>query len=513
MVVPTERIRLLTQLPPRADAEFVLYWMIAARRGHFNFALSRGLELAREHARPLLILEALRVGYTWASDRLHAFVLEGMRDNQRHFAERCVSYYPYVEPEPGAGSGLLEALASRAVAVVTDDYPAFFLPRMLARAAEQVRVRFEAVDGNGLLPLSFAGGRSYPTAYAFRRYMQKNLERALSHVPAPDPLLRARLPELPAAALRQLERRYPRARLDALEPLLSALPIDHTVGVAPHLRGGHTAARSRLQGFLERGLPKYHDARNHPDEDAASGLSPYLHFGHIGTHEVFHALCKAESWDGIPRGDRRAGTREGFWGLSPSAEGFLDELVTWRELAYNTAATLPDYERYDSLPAWARTTLAAHAKDPRPTLYTLKQLERAETYDEIWNAAQRELVREGRMHNYLRMLWGKKILEWSKSPREALERMVELNNKYAVDGRDPNSYAGICWVLGRYDRPWGPLRPIFGSIRYMSSDATRKKLKLREYLKRHAPDGGQQAGQPPKARAKPKARGKRSPSS
>jgi deoxyribodipyrimidine photo-lyase len=319
--------------------------------------------------------------------------------------------------------------------------------------------------------------------------MQKNLERALAHLPSPDPLKRAQLPTLPAAALDAVMERYPPAQLDDIEGLVGRLPIDHRVGIAPNLRGGHRAARARLTAFLQQGLPKYHEARNHPDENAASGLSPYLHFGHLSTHEIFYALCKAESWDGVPRGDRRSGTREGFWGLSAGAEAFLDELVTWRELAYNTAATLPDYELYPSLPAWAQATLAAHARDPRPERYTLEQLERAQTSDPIWNAAQTELVREGRMQNYLRMLWGKKILQWSKSPQEALSHMIELNNKYAIDGRDPNSYAGIFWVLGRYDRPWAPQRPIFGSIRYMSSDATRRKLKLRDYLSRFAASG------------------------
>jgi deoxyribodipyrimidine photo-lyase len=487
MSVPLARIRVLRELPPRRDGELVLYWMVAARRGHFNFALSRALELARALERPLLILEALRVGYAWASERLHAFVLEGMRDNQRHFSGSVATYYPYLEPEPGRGRDLLGLLAARAAAVVTDDYPGFFLPRMLARAAERVTVRFEAVDSNGLLPLSLAEGRSFPTAYAFRRFLQKNLDRALGEFPAKDPLARARLPALQRSLLSWLEERFPRAPLSDIGAEVARLPIDHGVGIAPSVRGGHGAARAQLATFLKRGLSRYQEGRNHPDQAAASGLSPYLHFGHIASHEIFQALVRLERWDGLTQAPARAGAREGFWGMSANAEAFLDELVTWRELAYNTAATLPDYEQYDSLPSWAKTTLAAHASDPRPTLYSLQQLERAETHDPIWNAAQTELCREGRMHNYLRMLWGKKILEWSPSPREALARMIELNNKYALDGRDPNSYAGIFWVLGRYDRPWGPERSIFGTVRYMSSDATRKKLALRGYLERYAP--------------------------
>jgi len=163
-------------------------------------------------------------------------------------------------------------------------------------------------------------------------------------------------------------------------------------------------------------------------------------------------------------------------------------LITWRELGYVTCHHQADYDRYQSLPGWARDTLAARAVDRRAHVYSLDQFERALTHDRVWNAAQAQLVREGRLHNYLRMLWGKKILEWTANPQDALAVMVELNNKYALDGRDPNSYSGIFWVLGRYDRPWAPQRPIFGSIRYMSSENTLRKLRMKEYLRRYAPD-------------------------
>jgi deoxyribodipyrimidine photo-lyase len=172
--------------------------------------------------------------------------------------------------------------------------------------------------------------------------------------------------------------------------------------------------------------------------------------------------------------------------MSAGAEARLDELVTWRELGFNMAARRDDYDRYESLPDWARKTLEKHQRDRRPTVYSLEDFEAAATHDPLWNAAQRQLVREGRIHNYLRMLWGKKILEWSASPRDALETMIELNNRFALDGRDPNSYSGIFWCLGRYDRAWGPERPIFGTVRYMSSENTARKLHVTQYLRRYA---------------------------
>jgi deoxyribodipyrimidine photo-lyase len=173
--------------------------------------------------------------------------------------------------------------------------------------------------------------------------------------------------------------------------------------------------------------------------------------------------------------------------MSPAAEKFLDEAVTWREVGYNMAFLSPDSDRYESLPDWALRTLAAHEADPRPHLYSLEDFEAARTHDEIWNAAQTQLVEEGRIHNYLRMLWGKKVLHWSRTPREALAVLIQLNNRYALDGRDPNSYTGIFWCLGRYDRPWAPERPVFGTVRYMSSESARRKLRLDRYLSRYAP--------------------------
>jgi deoxyribodipyrimidine photo-lyase len=206
-------------------------------------------------------------------------------------------------------------------------------------------------------------------------------------------------------------------------------------------------------------------------------------------------VLKREGWLGaVAR--RPSGAREGWWGVNPAAEAFLDQIVTWRELGFNMSATRPDeYDRYESLPAWARATLADHANDERTQVYELDVLEAGRTHDPLWNAAQGQLVREGRIHNYLRMLWGKKVLEWSASPQGALAALIELNNKYALDGRDPNSYSGIFWTFGRYDRPWPPERPVFGTVRYMSSANTARKMRVNGYIERYAA-GGVAAGQP-----------------
>jgi deoxyribodipyrimidine photo-lyase len=391
-------------------------------------------------------------------------------------------------PRPRAGSGLLEALAARACLVVTDDSPAFFYPRMVAAPAARLPIRLEAVDGNGLLPLA-ATSQTYPTAYAFRRFLQKALPEHLGAMPSARPFAGAplaRLAELPEEIVRRFPVAFPELLAGSLAAL-AALPIDHGVAPVPETPGGDEPARKALARFLDRRLPRYQEDRNDLDDEATSGLSPYLHFGHLSPHEAFVALAGREGWTPEKLGHDTRGAKEGFWGMSAPAEAFLDELITWREVGFNRAAKEEGYDRYESLPPWAKETLARHAGDPRPHLYTLAELEAGRTHDELWNAAQGQLVGEGRIHNYLRMLWGKNILEWTASPAEALAVMIELNNKYALDGRDPNSYSGIFWCLGRFDRPWAPERPIFGVIRYMSSESARRKLKVSRYIERWAP--------------------------
>jgi deoxyribodipyrimidine photo-lyase len=482
--VPAERVIKLNACAVQPAAQFVLYWMIANRRLRYNYALDRAIEWARELKKPLLILEALRVGYEWASDRIHGFVIEGMGDNARAACNRSVLYYPYLEPKAGAGKGLLQALSKQAAIIVTDEFPCFFLPRMVRRAAQQVRIALEAVDSNGILPLR-ASSVAFPSAYAFRRFIQKNIHPHLTVSPAAEPLVKLQIPTLTSLPI-EITNRWPSLSLAELEGHidLTKFPIDHAVSKVA-TRGGMRAAEKRLAQFLESKLKRYCEDRNAPDLDGASGFAPYLHFGMLSAHEVFRAITTYEKWDMTQLGKIRNGKRVGFWGMSPSTEAFLDQIVTWRELGYNMCHNCDEYDRYESLPEWAQATLGEHAKDPRKVLYALEQFERAVTYDPLWNAAQTQLVREGRIHNYLRMLWGKKILEWSETPWQALEVMIALNNKYALDGRNPNSYSGIFWVLGRYDRPWGPTRPIFGTIRYMSSDNTARKMSVKGYLERY----------------------------
>jgi deoxyribodipyrimidine photo-lyase len=490
--VPHLRIQRLNHNAPNTAGEYVLYWMTASRRLHWNFALDRALEHCRETNLPLLIFEPLRSDYRWASRRLHSFVIRGMADNAATAARYGHAYIPWVEPEFRAGQGFIEAVSAKAAVVVTDDYPCFFLPQMVRAVAGKIGVPLEAVDSNGLLPMR-ATDQVFPTAYAFRRYLQKSLTPHLCQFPADNPLADRSIPRLSTTPSVFSGHWSPSpAELLACQPaFLDQLPVDQSVreGVA---KGGAEAGTARLKEFLQQKLSRYGEDRNHPDADGGSGLSPWLHFGHVSVHQIFAALAEAEGWApenlGNPKETR--GGRSGWWGMSEAAESFLDELVTWRELGFNMCSKVRHFDRWDSLPDWAQRTLDEHLQDPRPHRYALEELQQAATHDPVWNAAQRQLLEEGRMHNYLRMLWGKKVLEWSPTPQDALQVLIELNNRFAVDGRDPNSYSGIFWVFGRYDRAWGPERKIYGKIRYMTSDNTVKKLDMNAYLRKWGTNTG-----------------------
>lgn len=484
---PSVRVRRANDHDVDGRRDIVLYWMIAARRTQYNFALDRAVAWAHALGKPLVVLEALRVDYPWASDRLHRFILDGMRDNEARLARSPVRYYPYVEPAHGEGRGLLAAFAARAAIVITDEFPCFFLPRMVAAAAKSIDAPLEVVDGNGLMPLA-ATERDFYAAAHFRRYVQKSLATHLEQFPRKNAFARWRAPTTWTVP-RAITKAWPRAAKKLLAgdaALLSRLPIDHDVPIAT-MRGGGDAAQRALRRFVRTRLDGYARQHNDPSADATSRMSPYLHFGHVSAHEIALAVFAHEGWSPDRMSQRATGARGGWWGMSEGAEAFLDQLIVWRELAYNTCAKRPkDYDRYASLPDWARSTLEKHARDPRPFVYTRADFEAGRTHDELWNAAQEQLRREGFYHNYLRMLWGKKILEWSKSPREALGSMIAIMNRWSLDGRNPNSYAGYFWTLGRYDRPW-PERAIYGKVRSMSSERTAEKVDVERYLRDYAP--------------------------
>lgn len=470
--------------PVNTDGRYVLYWMQINRRLAYNYALEYAVAWANKLDLPLLIYEAIGVQNRWGSDRFFRFMMDGMIETAEECRRRGITYYPYLEDRQGASKGLLDALVADAAIVISDDFPVYIIASLNRYLRTTSKVPFTTVDSNGIIPLGLTDKAPY-SAYVFRRIMQRHFVECYTQPPKEDPLFDLRNRTDAMAGWSGFER-WPSGQryFGASDTLIASLPIDHTVGVLD-IRGTRSEGLAVMRRFIDSRLPDYGELRNHPDLDKASGLSPWLHFGKVSEFEVVKAALQRQpaGWS-VETIRPKDGQRAGFFGGDPSIESFLDEVITWREVGFHFCHHTSNYDTYESLPDWARASLDQHRSDPRPVLYTFEQLETADTHDVVWNAAQRQLRKEGVIQNYLRMLWGKKILEWSPDPRTALDWMIELNNKWAIDGRDPNSYSGIFWCLGRFDRPWAPERPIFGQIRYMSTESTVKKLKLKTYLNR-----------------------------
>lgn len=454
------RVRLLAPGAPVRGGEFVVYWAQMYRRARSNAALSYAVAEANERGLPLLVYEALRVDYPHASARFHAFALEGARGEAARYRARGAAYAFFLPKTPAEARGVFAALAARAALVVTDDFPTFVAPAQLARAAAACPCPLVAFDDNAVVPLALFPREEY-AARTLRPKVQLALDDWLRPI------------EEPAC------RRGPPARLDLpfdpfdveradLAAAVAALPLDQAVRPVAESPGGSIEARRRLDRLVRERLAAYPDDHNHPDRDGSSRLSPYLHFGHVSAREVALAVRDASA----PPAARAA---------------FLEQLLVRRTLSFNLARSNPDHRGYDALPDWAKRTLAARALDPRPRLYARPELEQARSGDDVWNAAQRELVETGVIHNYVRMLWGKLVIAWKASPREAFDELIYLNDRYALDGRDPNTYASVLWCFGKHDRPWGPVRPIYGTVRYMTTESARKKLDLDAYLHRWGP--------------------------
>jgi deoxyribodipyrimidine photo-lyase len=482
--VPISRITTLNDSQPDIKkSEYVVYWMIAFKRVEYNFALERAIEWANKLSQPLVIFEPLILDYPMSSIRFHKFTLDGMKEVSESIAKSKAFYYPFVETKPKESEYLLGELAKKASVVVTDDYPTYFVPQMIAKASGDINTRYELVDSNGLVPIRLAE-KEYVRAHDFRRYLHKNLEDFLIEVPIAEPLNQLNK-EFNSNSIENVFNTWKPFDFENtdIDSFLDELEIDKSVEVS-HIEGGRSKAIKRLNSFIDNGFSDYAQYRSDPSRDASSRLSPYFHFGHISTHEVFEAISKHDGWSLEKINSKMVGRREGWWGGSANFESFMDELITWRELGYHTCVRRANYNQYSSLPDWALKTLAEHSSDKREYLYNLDELTYSQTHDKIWNAAQNQLRVEGSIQNYLRMLWGKKILEWTPNPQLALSYMINLNDRFSLDGRDPNSYSGVFWILGRYDRAWGPERDIYGKIRYMTSDSTARKFKLDSYMQK-----------------------------
>lgn len=442
-----ERIFCVAPARPDSDApltgEYVLYWMRTAVRGHENPALDTALHLAAQLGLPAFVYHALSERYPYASDRHHSFILEGAREVAAELAELGIGYAFHLE-RPGHRGPHLRTLASRAAVVVTEDMPVAPLVGWTSSLAESIAAPVLAVDTACVLPMRRIG-RAWLRAFAFRAATgPERLERAQRPWPPLElPAQKARKqPFLPSLPFQPIEL----ANADFSE-LIAECEIDHLVAPVAHTVGGSRAGYARWQRFLDTRLRGYAEQRSDPLVQGTSRMSAYLHYGQVSPLRI---------------------AREAAQRSEPDAEKFLDELLTWRDLAHVFCAYTPEHDTVAGVPEWARKTLREHESDPRPGFYSWERLARGETGEPLWDAAQRSLLIHGELHNSPRMTWGKALISWTPNLDTALRLLIDLNHRYALDGRDPASYGGILWCFGQFDRPFPPSRPCLGIVRSKS---------------------------------------------
>jgi len=456
LISPAEdRIRSLNDAPLQSRAKYVLYWSQMNRRVESNHALAHAIHLANTLKVPVLVYEALTCTYRQANRRIHTFILEGVPETSSRLDKLGIGYVFYLRARRSDADDMLYRLAEDAAAVVTDDYPSFIAATHNASVPGKLKIPYLAVDSSCIVPMNRFEKREY-AAYTIRPKIHKLL---------PGYMKPLQMPKLDYRWSGPTPNFHTEVTATNIAKLVEGCQIDQHVPISTTFHGGALEAEKRLETFLGSNLKRYATDRNQPAAHATSNLSPYLHFGMISALDV---ALKVQSF-GIEH--------------NLSSSEFLEEMIVRRELAFNFAKFAgPQVECLSSLPDWARKTLLEHAADERKPSFTRAQLEGAETYDDIWNATQKELLFRGKMHGYYRMYWGKKIIEWSPTCQDALETMIYLHDKYALDGRDPNTYTGILWCFGLHDRPWFE-RPIFGQIRYMSYDGMKRKTDVASYLR------------------------------
>lgn len=431
--------------------ECVVYWMQRSQRARDNLALNAAIQVANELAKPVVVFFGLRDNLHRANLRHYQFMIDGFSELVAGLRERNVGFVLRRGPEQSIRRFCRE---THACLLVGDEDPRRGAEKRRARVARELDLPFWTVDADVIVPARLLGKEHF-AARTIRPKIHEKLDQFLK----PVGNIKAKIRWRPGPEVGS-------CRLAA--NLLAGLAIDRSVAPVRSFVGGSTAAQAALRKFLRERLTGYAKKRSHPELDGTSQLSPYLHFGQIGPHEIALAVKNAAA----PAEDRKA---------------FLEELIVRRELAINFVRYNQEYDSVHGSEPWAERTLRQHGKDIRRFTYSEKQLENAETHDPLWNAAQKQVALTGWMHGYLRMYWAKKILEWSPSAAQAFEVAVRLNDRYELDGRDPNGYAGIAWaIVGKHDRAWGPERPVYGRIRYMSYESTSRKFDSAAYIERIA---------------------------
>ena len=451
MKIDPGRITDLNQRPVRADGECVLYWMQVDQRAQDNWALLRAVELGNRLKLPVIVGFVLYKTPKNAFLRHYDFMLRGLAETALTLRKNKIGFVMIAGEPVGTLVELSKELKS--AIVVTDQSYLKRGKHLRTEVANQLDMRLEAVDAATIVPPSLAYPKAAYGAYLLRPKLRAFRERFLTDFPSLT---------VDTAWKGEILNAIDEQNIEAM--LLKVKP-DDSVPIAS-LPSGSIAAHTAMHEFIEQGFEQYAKQRNDPTVQATSRLSAYLRFGQLSSQRVAWEVLNSEAYEQNP----------------DAGEGFLDELITWRELAVNVVLYNPHYSSYEGIPAWARRSLENHAADTREFLYTVAEFEAANTHDDLWNAAQMEMVRTGRMHGYMRMYWAKKVLEWSRSAAEAIQTCIYLNDKYFLDGRSANGYVGILWAIGgSQDRPWFD-RPVYGQVRYMSYGGAKSKFKIPAYV-------------------------------
>ncbi len=442
-----ERVQHLNDKEVR-EGEYVLYWMQSSQRADHNHALEYAVRRANDQGQRLLVVFGLTDDYPEANLRHYAFMLEGLADVGEALGRRGIKFVV----RRGAPDEVALEAGRDASLIVTDRGYMRPQKRWREKVAEEAGCLLTQVESDVVVPVELASGKQEHAARTLRPKIHEHLDDFLVE-------LTPTKPEKRSSGMQE-----DGLDLSDIDGILDGMDLDRSAGRLRHLyRGGNSEAKKIFRRFLKESLPDYDANRNQPQTDYVSHMSKYLHFGHVSP--IWLALEA-----------KNAGGGE-------NTDSFLEELIVRRELTFNFVFYNDDYDSYSNLPGWAKETLEEHKKDHREYAYTRDQLENAETHDEYWNAAMKEMVHTGYMHNYMRMYWGKKILEWSDTPEHAYGTTLYLNNKYFLDGRDPNSFANVAWVFGQHDRGWTE-RGVYGKVRYMSAGGLERKAKPGRYVEK-----------------------------
>ena len=447
------RVTLRRTGSPDPNGNCVVYWMQRAQRGVDNHAVNLAVAVANELGLPLVVYFAAISNFPSANLRHYAFLQQGLPDIEEDLAARNITFLMRRAPHESHERFFADVNAAM---IIGDENPMREPERWRHHLAQSLQIPFWTVDTDVVIPSRLIEKAQYG-AYTIRPRLYRLL---------PDYLVPYENPH----ALHTWKRPV-NFHADSVHEDITAgwSHLDRTVPPAETWHGGTHVGLKRLKHFTSRLLQNYDANRNKPELDGTSAMSPYLHYGHVGPQTIALAVQEAAAADPS---------------LQPAKDSFFNELIAWRELAVNFVKYSPDtYDTHEAAENWAKLSIAEHARDEREYLYTLPQLERAQTYDDLWNAAQTQMVETGWMHNVMRMYWAKKILEWTPDVATAVKYAIYLNDKYQLDGRDPNGYSGIAWsMLGKFDRPWFD-RPIFGKIRYMSGGSTGRKFDSKLYIR------------------------------